>query len=260
MKIFHHVDCYATVDGVMLEWQLRDQYTPRSFQVLGNHIDRDMTINTPIVGTGRCFVHSDFAGLCNHYRVRVITRDGEIEDSDPVSPQELTAYARRLLREIQRRETAMMRSHPFGSYECTIFLRNLYGDPCPLCGDGLCSGAGGAAIDPGCPICLGTGNSNPYYRYPVKQYVCSAQAKDDKVTGAEGVARNVVVRSFRTVFNGYIREADILMLNNEAYEVKAQEVVASVGNTPAVYMLTCAQLPTYEPRYKVLKEMLQDGC
>lgn len=256
MKLFHHIDCIATTDGVLLEWRLKDECHPRSFQVLANKIDRQVVINSPLLYTGRCYIKTDFSGLVNNYQVRVTLTNGETALSPELSPQAVGKQARKLLSEIRRREVVYMNSHPYGCYEFSLFLKNQYGVDCDVCGSALCSGAGGSAIDPGCPVCLGTGLKDPYYLYPKKELMLAVSPKDDKITGSEGTQRNIVTRTFRTVCPLYLREDDILMTGNEAYVVKSQEVVASVGNMPACYMLTCVQLPTAEPRYPVLKELV----
>lgn len=259
MKLFHHINCVSTIDGVLLEWCIKDECHPRSFQVLANRVERQVVINSPLLYTGRCYIKSDFAGLVNNYQVRVTLDTGETETSEELSPQAIKKEARKLLSEVRRRETVYMKSHPFGAYEFTLLLKNQYGLPCDLCGSGICSGAGGSAIDPGCPICLGTGMSDPYFVYPVKELMLAVDPKDDDITGSEGTQRNIVTRAFRTVCPLYLREDDILMVENEAYVVKKQETVASVGNVPAVYMLTCVQLPTNEPRYPVLREIVRNN-
>lgn len=256
MRLFHHIDCIATTDGVLLEWRLKDECHPRSFQVLANKVDRQVVINSPLLYTGRCYIKTDFAGLVNSYQVRVTLINGETETSPELSPQVVDKQARKLLSEIRRRELIYMNSHPYGCYEFNLFLKNQYGLDCELCGSALCSGAGGRAVDPGCPICLGTGLRDPYYLYPKKELMLAVNPKDDKITGSEGTQRNIVTRTFRSVCPLYLREDDILMTGNEAYVVKAQEVVASVGNAPVGYMLTCVQLPTDEPRYHVLRELV----
>lgn len=255
MRLFHHIDCTSTVDGVLLEWSLRDGCVPKAVQVYANKVDRQLVINSPLLYTGRCHIQSDFAGLVNNYQVRITLQSGETELSEELRPQAITKDARRLLSEIRRRELTYMKSHPFGSYEMALILKNQYGKSCEICGNSVCSGAGGYAVDPGCPVCLGTGLNEPYYVYPKKELMLAVSPKDDKVTGSEGTQRNIVTRTFRTVCPIYLREDDIIMLNNEAYVIKSQDVAASVGNTPACYMITCVQLPTNEPRYPVLRSM-----
>jgi hypothetical protein len=255
MKIFRDVTCSSVVDGVILEWRVKDECRPRGFQVYANNIDRQVVINSPILQTGRCYIKSDFSGLSNTYQVKVTLVTGESEISEELSPQAVRKEERRLLTEIRKREITYMKSHPFGSYTVKLFLKNQYGLPCELCGSAICSGAGGNAVDPGCPVCLGTGMNTPYYIYPKQELMLAVTPKDDKLTGAKGVQRNVVTRSFRSVCPLYLREDDILMLNNEAYVIKNQEVTASVGNTPVVYTITCVQLPTDEPRYPVLRDL-----
>ena len=259
MRLFHHIDCISTIDGVLLCWRLKDECIPRSFQVIANKVDRQLVINSPLLNTGRCYIKSEFAGLVNNYRVKVTLITGECEESDLLSPQAIGKEARALLTEIRRRELTYMRSHPFGSYNFSLLLKNQYGTPCELCGSSICSGAGGGSVDPGCPVCLGTGLNSPYYLYPKKELMLAVTPKDDKITGSPGTQRNIVTRSFRTVCPLYLREDDILVLNNEAYVVKAQDVLASVGNTPVGYTVTCVQLPTDEPRYPVIRAIVSGG-
>ena len=258
MRLFHTVDCVETVDGILLTWRMREGVVPKSFVVYGTNKNRTWEIKSPVVDTCRCMIKADNDGLSALYVVKVSTMDGDFEESDPRAPQALEKSARILLKEIKRREYVVYKSHPFGAYDATVLLRRQIGKPCSICGTGKCGGTGGHAVDPSCPVCLGSGIDKPYYKYPKKEKVLGIPAKDDKVTGTPGVQRLVVEQAFRTVFPGVIREDDVLVIGNEVYIVLESSVPASVGNTPAVYQLACSQLMPDDPKHNAIINQLRE--
>lgn len=258
MKLIHHVDCLSVSDGVVLEWKLMDEVRLRSVTVYANKVDRKLVIRSSLLETGRCFIPMQVAELVNNYQIHVEDQDGNKEDSELLRPQLMRPEARRLLHEIRRRELVYMKAHPFGAYRMVLLLKHQYGAPCEICGDGMCAGMGGPGVDPGCPLCLGTGMKDPYFIYPDPEYMLAVSPKDDKITGDKNAMRNTVTRTFRSVFPLYLREEDIILAQNEAYQIKEQEVAASVGNAPAVYQLTCVQYATGDPRYDTFNTIVKD--
>ena len=257
MRLFQSVECIETIEGILLTWKMKEGVMPKSFIVYGTNKNRTWEIKSPVISTCRCMIKADNDGLASQYKVRVLTMTGDCEESDPRAPQALDRVARRLLKEIKRRELVIYRSHPFGAYESTILLRRQIGRPCTLCGTGRCGGIGEPAVDPSCPVCLGTGISDPYYAYPKAEKILAVPAKDDKMTGTPGAQRLVVNQIFRTVFPGVLREDDVIIIGNEAYVVLSSDVPASVGNTPAVYQLTCSQLLPDDPKYNAIIKCLR---
>lgn len=258
MKLIHHVNCLSVSDGVILEWKLMDQVRLRSVTVYANRVDRKLVIKSPLLVTGRCHISMQVAELVNNFYIHVEDIDGEREDSELLSPQLLKPEARRILHEIRNRELVYMKSHPFGAYKFVLLLKHQYGLPCEVCGDGMCAPHGGQGVDPGCALCLGTGMKDPYYIYPEPELMLAMSPKDDKITGDPNAMRNIVTRTFRSVFPLYLREEDILIIQNEAYQIKEQSVAASVGNAPVVYQLTCVQYPTGDPRYPSFNRIVKD--
>jgi hypothetical protein len=256
MKYFLKVDCVETVDGILLTWVLRDGVIPKSFIVCGTNKNRTWEIKSPVISTCRCMIKADNDGLSSLYSVKVQTMDGGFEESSPLQPQALEKVSRRLLKEIKRRELTMYKSHPFGAYDAVILLKRQIGKPCSVCGSGRCIGHSGVAIDPSCPVCLGTGLDHPYFVYPKTEKMLGVPAKDDKVTGTAGVQRLVVEQMFRTVFSGVIREDDIVIIGNEAYVVLDSSVQASVGNAPVVYQLACSQLMPEDPKHQAIHKLI----
>ena len=257
MKLIHHVNCLSVADGVVLEWRLMDEVRLRSVSVYANKLDRKLIINSPLLTTGRFHLKLDVAELINNYMIHVEDIDGNKEDSAVIRPQLLKPEARRIISEIRTRELTYMKSHPFGAYKFVLLLKNQYGPPCERCGDGMCATYGGQNIDPGCPLCLGTGMKDPYYIYPEMEYMLAVSPKDDHITGDKDALRNVVTRTFRSVFPYYLRDEDIVIAENEAYLIKEQSVFASVGNAPAVYQITCVQFPMGDPRYPVFNQIVE---
>lgn len=259
MRFFHSVDCIETTSGILLTWRVKEGVEPKAFTVYGTNKNRTWEIKSPVIDTCRCMISADNDGLTSLYSVKVYTKDGSCEESEPRAPQALKKASRILLKEIRRREAVTYRAHPFGAYDMTILLKKHIGFPCGACGTGKCGGFGGNAIDPSCPTCLGTGINYPYYVYPKKEKMLGIPAKDEKVTGTQGVQRLVVQQAFRTVFPGVIREDDALAVGNEVYIVLDAQVPASVGNTPAVYQLVCSQLMPDDPKYTAIMSMLRGG-
>ena len=258
MRLFHTVDCIETVDGILLTWKMKEGVIPKSFVVCGTNKNRTWEIKSPIISTCRCMIQSDSDGLSSLYIVKVQTMSGDYEESEPVAPQALDKLSRRLLKEIKRREYTVYKSHPFGAFDTHILLRRQIGKPCETCGTGRCGVFGGTAVDPSCPCGLGTGIAAPYFLYPRTEKVLGVPAKDDKLTGTPGVQRLAVTQTFRTVFSGVIREDDMLVVGNEVYSVLSSDIPASVGNTPAVYQLTCTQLLDEDPRRKAIINQLRE--
>lgn len=259
MRLIHHVNCTSVPDGVVIEWRLLNQTKPRSVTIYANRVDRRLVIkDSPWFSTGRCKIDLHVATLVNNYQLHVEDEHGESEDSEPLRPQLLKPEARRIIQEIRNRELVYMKSHPFGSYRFVLLLKNQFGDPCDRCGDGMCFGKGHTGFDLGCPLCLGTGLKDPYFVFPDFEYMLAVSPKDDKITGDKDAMRNVVTRTFRSVFPYYLREEDVIIAENEAYQIKEQDVVASVGNAPAVYQLTCVQFPMDDQRYPVFNKIVED--
>lgn len=259
MRFFQTVDCVETADGILLTWKMKEGVEPKSFVVFGTTKNREWEIKSPVIDTCRCMIKADNDGLSTLYKIKVVTKTGECEVSEERAPQALKKVSRRLLREIKRRELTVYRAHPFGAFKATLLLRKQIGYPCPVCGVGKCGGIGGPAVDPSCSICLGTGINKPYYIYPKPELVLGIPAKDDKVTGNPGVQRLVVEQMFRTVFSGVLREDDALIIGNEVYIILESSVPASVGNTPAVYQLTCSQLMPDDPKYTAIMNSVRDS-
>lgn len=258
MRLFQKIDCIETVPGILLTWKMKEGVTPKNFVVYGTNKNRTWEIKSPIIDTCRCLIKADNDGLASLYKVKVMTIDGDCEESEERAPQALDKVSRILLREIKRREAVVYRAHPFGAYEATLLLRKQIGKPCPVCGTGKCGGIGGHAVDPSCPVCLGSGINKPYYAYPKKERILGVPPKDDKVTGTPGVQRLVVEQAFRTVFSGVLREDDAFIIGNEVYIILESTVTASVGNTPAVYQLSCSQLMPDDPKYTSIMEYMRN--
>lgn len=257
MRYFLKVDCIETVEGILLTWVLRDGVVPKKFIVLGTNKNRTWEIKSPVIETCRCMLKADQESLSSLFSVKIQTADGGFEESDPVQPQALDKVARRLLKEIKRREQTVYKSHPFGAYDAYILLKKQIGKPCEVCGTGKCGGLGGTAVDPSCPCCLGTGIKKPYFLYPKIDKVLAVPAKDDKLAGTVGVQRLVVEQVFRTVFPGVFREDDIIVVGGEVYLITESSVAASVGNAPAVYQVKCSQMFPDSPMYLTIIEQLK---
>ena len=256
-EVFQFINCREVLNGDLVFWGLRDGYIPMRFDVYGTTTGKEWTPVKLGVTTDQVMIKRYNDGLTTAYKVIATCTDGEQDESPMVQPLVLGRQARILIKEVKRREEILMRAHPYGAPLVYILMRRKAGESCPLCGNGICSGGGGTALNPACPICFGTGIKDGYYLWPRRERMLLVPPKDDKKEAPQEIQRNIVFNAFRTVFDGRLREYDLIVVGNEIYDVVDQTVAASIANAPAAYTLTTKQLAPEEPRYRPLIQYIR---
>lgn len=256
-RLIRKVDCIETRDGVLLYWDIMDGVTIRNTIVYGiDNRTRQYSILSPLISTGRCLVDLKNYPLLKAFKLRVIDIDGCSDESDDIIPQRLEKGERLLLTNIKDRMRTWMKATPIGSYPCTLLLRRLDGEPCDTCGYGICAIAGGEIPADSCPICLGTGIKDPYFKYPKLEWMHGETPIED-VDNKQlaGLNRSMKTRVFRSVCDIHLREGDVIVTGGEVYQIVKHEVKASVGNAPADYLLTCIKYAPADQRYSIFMEL-----
>lgn len=251
-KIIQRVNCVETPSGYLLTWDIAEGVKVRRTSVYGVNDSREFVIETPLCDTGRCLVSPENYTILKAFKLSVVTSRGELEESGNIKPQMMKKHERLLLNDIRRRFSIMMKSSPIGSYPCKILFRRIDGERCELCGSEICSGRGGELVTDYCPSCLGIGIKDPYFAYPKIELFHGETPKDDNDISAPEVQRSHVVRFFRSVFDLQLKENDMLVTGTEVYRIIEQKVSASVGNTPAVYVLKAIKIAPEDPKYQTL--------
>ena len=247
-NIFRWAKGWATIFGARLAWDVRYGLIQARADIYGTKDGKEWYLIQPGVKDHWCDITRENTGLTTAYRIRITCTNGEQGYSDSIQPQTAGKQSWLIWKEIRRREEVLMRAHPFGAVRVYILMRRANGNPCPLCNPDDCWNS----INPSCPSCFGTGIEDGYYIWPEKEPMLMLEPKDDKIEGTQENQRNIVNRSFRTVFDGRLREHDLLLVANAFYDIMSQQVAASVADIPAVYLLATKQLAPEEPRYKAL--------
>lgn len=255
-KLIKSIDCIETPSGFVLHWELAEGLSDPKVTVYGINDAREFQIEQPLITTGRCLIEPKNYALATAFRIAVRDGDGCYQASDPVAPQRMKKAERILIKDIRRRVNTMMRTTPIGSYPCAVLLKRIDGPACEVCGHKVCNGIGGTAVSDNCPVCLGTGISDPYYAYPRMELMHGLSPVDDNtMSQASEVQRSHKTRVFQSVFDLCVREGDVIVTGTEAYWIQQQKVSASVGNVPAVYQLTCVKFDPEDLRYRTFMEL-----
>lgn len=258
--IIRRVQCVETPSGYLLTWDTAEDVRVIRTTIYGINSAREFIIESPLVCTGRFVLDPSNYALLTAFKVSVVTDDGIVETSDPITPQKLVKAERLLLKDMRRRFDVCVKSSPIGSYKCTLLLRRVDGPGCGNCGGKVCSGHGGGAISDYCTSCLGTGIKDPYYVYPRDIWVHAMSPRDDNdVIENPAVQRSHITRSFQSTFDLQLKEGDILVTGTEAYRIMKQTISASVGNSPAIYNLEVIKFAPEDPRYPRLMELAALG-
>ena len=258
-KIIQRLNCIEKPSGYLLTWDIADGVKVRRSTVYGVNDSREFIIETPLCTTGRCLISPENYSILNAFKVSVVTTNGELEESSIIQPQMMLKSERLLILDIKRRFNIMTKSSPIGSYRCTFLFKRVDGPVCDLCGSKTCSGRGGSLVTDFCPNCLGVGINNPYLKYPKQELITAVTPKDDVAVSSPEIQRSHVIRQFRTVFDLNIKEDDMFVTGTEVYRVLEQQVRASVGNTPAVYLIKAVKLAPEDPKYEVLINIAKEG-
>lgn len=251
-EVFRWAKGWQTMFGARLAWDVRYGLVPLRADIYGTKTGKEWYLIQAGVKEHWFDVKRENTGLTTAYRIRITCTNGIQAYSDSIEPQTAGKQAWLLWKEIRRREEIVMRSHPYGAVKVHILMRLASGAPCPVCNADGC----GNAIRPDCPSCFGTGIEGGYYLWPERVPMLLVTPKDDKLEGTSENQRNIVNQLFRTVFDGRLREHDLLLVANAFYDIMQQDVVASVANIPAVYSLMTKQLAPEEPRYKTLMKFM----
>lgn len=255
--VFRHIDAKEVLNGCFLSWTLRDDYKALRFAVYESPDGHEWVLVDDGIYTDSILIKRDSgAGLAKFYKVAV-TVEGldKPHISLPIAPILLQPVARRLIRVCRDREVTLMKAHPYGAPEVTILMRRRAGEHCPNCGSELCNGSGDViAVD--CPICFGTGIVGGYYVYPEARRMLIMDPKDDKQDGPAQVSRQIVSHTFHTVFDGRLREYDLLMSGGTIFDVIQQDVAASIAGEPVAYTIHCKEWAPEDPRYPLLRTHL----
>lgn len=258
--IIQRLNCIETPIGYVLAWDIAEGVEISRTTVYGLNGAREFIIESPLVTTGRCVVGPEHYAMLTGFKVSVVSRDGEVEVSDPIVPQRMVKHERLLLKDMRHRAAVYMKSSPIGSYPCTLLLRRIDGPACHLCGSTVCSGRGGEAVSDYCPECLGTGIEDPFYVYPEKELLHGISPRDDQDVSQPAVQRSHIVRSFQSIFDLQLKAGDVFVTGQEVYRVAEQSVPASVGNVPVYYNLTAMKYAPEDPRYKRFMSLAYGGC
>lgn len=249
-KIIQRLTCEETAGGFLLTWDIADGVFIRETTVYGINADRTFKIDQLLVPTGRCLIPPENYGLATSFKVSVVTTGGEFEVSDTVEPQRIGRMERMVLDDVRKRFEIKTRNAHLDHYDTKLLLRKIDGEPCEICGSNICSGRGGSAVSDYCPVCLGTGITDPYILYPITQWMQPISPTDDSsVEQYSGVDRTHPIRSFLTTADIRVLQGDHLVIGNSVYRVLQQKVNASVGSIPAVYSLTTMKIPPEDPRH-----------
>lgn len=256
-KLIRKLDCIETSQGILLAWDVLDGVRLVRTTVYGiDNRTRQYSIISPLISTGRCLIDAKNYPLLKSFKLQFVDTEGCVEESDDIIPQRMEKAERLLLNNIKDRMAIWMKSTPIGSYPCTLLLRRIDGEPCDNCGGGVCATSGGALTGDGCPICLGTGIKDPYFKYPKIEWMHGESPVED-VDNKQlaGLNRSTKTRAFRTVCDIHLKEGDVIVTGKEAYQILKHEVKSSVGNAPADYLLTCIKYAPADSRYPIFMEL-----
>lgn len=258
--VFRHIDAKEVLGGCLLTWELREDYQALRFDVYESPDGHEWVLTAPNIYADSVLIPRDSgAGLAKFYKVAATTKN-EIKPhiSMPIAPILLQPVARRLIKTMRAREVILMKAHPYGAPAMTILMRRRYGAACPTCGKDICNGVGGEPIAVDCPICFGTGIEGGYYMYPEERRMMILDPKDDKQEGPQQVSRQIVSHTFHTVFDGRLREYDLLLSGGSIYDIIQQDVAASIAGEPVSYNLHVREWAPEDPRYPLIRQYVQE--
>ena len=251
-NLIRRVNCVETPSGFLLTWDIAEGVEIRRTTVYGLNGSKQFVIEHPCVPTRRVLLAPSNYNLLNAFKLAVVDVHGDTEESDPISPQRMKKAERLLLNDIRRRNRIYLKSSPIGSYPCRVLFRRIDGMPCERCGSIVCSGKSGDAVSEYCPICLGTGTTDPFIAYPRMELFHGVSPADDKPVSQPDVQRSHVIRTFSTVFDLGIHTDDVFVSGTEVYKVLKQDVGSSIGGVPVNYIIQAIKVPPEDPKYESL--------
>lgn len=253
--MFSNVHCKNTLEGHILTWDIDPKYKTLLVSVYGSLEGKEWVLLERNCPTGRLLVEGRHNHLMSNYKLVGQSTSGKIFECDNIAASMTTGQAARLVKECRRRERLFIKTHPYGEVEATIYMRYHTGEPCPTCNEECASQGANTA----CPYCWGTGVTKGYYKYPKTEPMLLILQRDDTPSGEQSTSRNNIVKTLRTVFSGWLRTHDLLLIGGELYDIIQQQVASSVADVPVSYNLTVSQLLRNDDRYKLL-EREKYGC
>lgn len=259
MSLIRRVDCIETPAGFLLSWDVVTGATIKKSTVYAVSKARQFILDSPLVPTGRCLVSPRNYHLVESFKISVVSHTGETETTEPISPRRLSREQRLMLNDLRRRTLLNLKASPVGVYTAKLLLRRLDGMPCELCGANVCAGLGGRAAANSCPICIGTGITDPYYVYDSDVKLLGLNSPDDQNVSVPDVQRSHKMRMFSMPFETHIRPDDLIITGTEIYKVTEQSVPVSVGGVPVNLVLTCYKYDPEDDRYPALRTLSYGG-
>lgn len=255
MSLIRRVDCMETPQGFLLSWDVVDGVVIKKSVVYAVSKSRQFIIDSPLISTGRCLISPRNYHLAESFKISVVSHTGETETTEPISPRRLTRDQRLILTDLRRRTLTTLKASPVGVYEAKLLLRRLDGMPCELCGPNVCAGLGGSAAANSCPVCIGTGVTDPYYVYDNSVKLLGVNSPDDQNVSSPEVQRSHKIRTFSTPFETHIRPDDLIVTGAEIYKVIEQTIPVSVGGVPVNLYLNCYKYEPDDERYIALRTL-----
>lgn len=255
--MFINVHCQNTLNGKLLIWEYTEGHYPVRVSVYGSYEGKQWTLLESDCPTNWYLDKTRTLGLEAIYKLVGYDAFGNQYTVDNVGAAAWDSKAGIIAKELNRREKAMYKSHPFGRADVTILMRKNSGTPCSKCFDSLDCPTHGPDIT--CDECYGTGYKGGYYIYPKSEPMLLINAHDDVLQPPPEVMRNGAVQVFRTVFTGMIREQDILCVGMDLYGVVKSKCDVSVGTIPVAYSLTTFKYLPESYLYDTLLERVKNG-
>ena len=254
--MFRNIQCFNTLNGKLLTWDILEGHTPAKISVYGTYEGKGWTLLDPNCESGRYLDSVRTLGLETVYKLVGVDTVGNRYEIDNIGSATYDSKAGIVAKELVRRETIMYKAHPYGRADVTLLMYKQSGSKCRNCGGtDNCPTEG---PDNFCTDCYGSGYTGGYTIYPKTIPMLLVNEHDDKVQPPPELLRNGAVQIFRTTFTGMVREKDILCVGMDFYTVSASQCIASVGTIPAVYQLTTFKLLPHDIRYKTLLEKLRN--
>lgn len=255
MKLIRRVDCIETPQGFLLTWDVVDSAAVKQVTVYAQNAARQFIIDSPLISTGRCLIAPRNYHLVESFKVSAVSHTGETETTEPISPRKLTREQRLILADLRKRTLTNLKASPIGVYNARLLLRRLDGMPCELCGAGNCAGLGGSAPTNSCPMCLGTGITDPYYVYKDTVKMLGLNSPDDHPASVPDAQRSHKIRMFSMPFETHVRPDDLIVTGSEVYKVTEQAIPVSVGGVPVNLTLTCYKYDPEDERCDILRAL-----
>jgi len=253
-RMFRNISCISTGTTRLLKWEPADGFTIFKCRVYGTREGQEWVLIQDNITTDFVYLEDAPASTFDIYRLEGFSTSGDTCVVDNIPATYIGDKAYRLVREFRRREHVLYKAQPYGAPLGTLYLRKRFGERCPECDSG-CPTQGSDIF---CPVCYGTGIVGGYYKYPTQIRMLMATPHAPKQQGTEANQIDVPTQSFRTTFGGILRSHDLIRVGSELYDIIRAETIASVANTPVVYMLATCQILPEEIRYKTLWNITND--